>query len=648
MSGIVAVVNFDGAPVDPQVLKAMAKQCAYRGPDGIHYWIEGNVGLANLALQATPEALREHQPQVSEDGRLCLTADARVDNRPELIPLLQAQGEAVSKESTDADLILAAYRVWGEACPEQLIGDYAFAIWDAKEQRLFCARDVYGVKSLHYCRVGATLCVASEAQQIIQHPKVPRSLDEVTVADFLTENFNDEGRTMFLGVSAVRRAHYLTADAAGQRMERYWDIDPNKRITYQSDEEYAAHFLEIFERAVADRLRTPGGTIGITMSGGMDSTSIAAVAQQIINSQGGRPSLLACSYAFDTLKECDESYYSRAMRDELGIELVYVPAENYWFLDNDEAYTPSLETPFMTPEESITQNMLGIFAERKARVWLTGHGGDSLLGGSPLYYADRLQQGDWAVFWEIKQFWREQRVPVHFLFQLYREWCLRPLIPEVLRKIKRGLMQPEKKQIPDWLEADFARRTHIAERLADPHMPRYYGERARQANYIMAVQIDPIQRTLAWAERLGARFHLEARHPFLDRRLAEFLMAIPPELLFREGWQKFILRKATRLVLPDIIRTRPDKTEFSSYVGLGLRQKETGKIRTLLAAPLLYKLNLIYLTKLQGSYKQCISTGYTSDIRKSLCFITLELWLGKYYSLLLEDGVDNEQARRVV
>ena len=176
MSGIVAVVNFDGAPVDPQVLKKMAEQCAYRGPDGINYWIQGNVGLAHLALHATPEALREHQPQLSEDGKLCLTADARVDNRPELIPLLQAKGEPVTNESTDADLILAAYRVWGEKCPEQIIGDYAFAIWDAKEQRLFCARDIYGVKSLHYARVGATLCVASEAQQIIQHPKMPRTV----------------------------------------------------------------------------------------------------------------------------------------------------------------------------------------------------------------------------------------------------------------------------------------------------------------------------------------------------------------------------------------------------------------------------------------------------------------------------------------
>ena len=114
MSGIVAIVNFDGAPVDPEVLRKMAEQCAYRGPDGIRYWIRGNVGLAHLALHATPEALRELQPQLSEDGTLCLTADVRVDNRPELINLLNAKGTPLPADATDADLLLAAYRTWSD------------------------------------------------------------------------------------------------------------------------------------------------------------------------------------------------------------------------------------------------------------------------------------------------------------------------------------------------------------------------------------------------------------------------------------------------------------------------------------------------------------------------------------------------------
>ena len=152
--------------------------------------------------------------------------------------------------------------------------------WDANLQRLFAARDIYGVKSLHYSRHGDLLCVASEAQQIIQHPGIPRKLDEIAVADFLVRNYNGEGRTMFQEVWAVRRANSLIADVSGQNMQRYWDIDPEKRITNSSDEEYAAHFLEIFQRAVADRIRTNGDSWNLDERWtGLDL--VAAVAQKL-------------------------------------------------------------------------------------------------------------------------------------------------------------------------------------------------------------------------------------------------------------------------------------------------------------------------------------------------------------------------------
>jgi asparagine synthase (glutamine-hydrolysing) len=420
----------------------------------------------------------------------------------------------------------------------------------------------------------------------------------------------------------------LVADPSGQRMERYWDIDPNYRITYQSDQEYAAHFLEIFQRAVADRLRTPDGTnIGITMSGGMDSTSVAAVAQQIINRQSGKPHLLACSYAFEQLKECDETYYSRAMADELGIDLIYVPAENFWYLDDDEAFTPSLETPFMAGE-SITRYILGIFAERGARVWFTGHGGDNLVAGSPLIYADRLRHGNLNVLMEVTHYWKTLNLPFLNLWGAYRNWFIRPLFPEFLRKMVRKIWKPK---IPDWLQADFAQHTHILERLSYSETPRRYPEHARQDNYNSAVFIDPIQIPINWSERLGAHFHQEVRHPFLDRRLVEFLMAIPPEQIFRIGLKKFILREAMREILPEIVRTRPDKTEFSSYIGLGLRHKEAQKIQALLEFPLLHEQRLVYLTKLQGVYGNYLAKGQTLDGIESWRCVSLELWLRKYH-----------------
>ena len=635
MSGICAIVNFDGAPVDPEVLRSMAEQCAYRGPDGIRYWIQGNVGLAHLALHATPESLREIQPQLSEDGMLCLTADARVDNRPELINLLTAKGQPVRPDSTDADLILAAYCEWGEACPTQIIGDYAFAIWDAREQRLFCARDAFGIKSLNYARVSSTLCVASEAQQIIQHPVVPRILDEVTVADYLVDNLNDETRTMFMDVHKVPPAHILTADQSGLQTRRYWDIDPHFQTIHQNDDEYAAHFLEIFQRAVADRLRTPNGTsIGITMSGGMDSTSVAAVAQQIINSYSGQPHLLACSYAFEYLKECDETKYSQAVADECGVELIYVPAENFWFLDNDETYTPSLETPFMPTEESVIQHILSIFAERNARVWFTGHGGDSLVGGSPLIYADRFQRGDLTVFGEIAHFFHKYDHPFSSVMKAYRDWILKPLLPKPALQFYRGL---KRAPLPEWLDANLVHRTKLDERIMASPIPRRFPDHAQQDNYKRIIAQGSVGRAASWIERAAALFHLEARHPFLDRRLAEYLLSIPPDQTFRAGVWKYILREAMRGILAQVVLTRPDKTRFSRYFDMGFKYKETGKIREIFGSSLLNTLNLVYSKKLLDVYERSISEKQDWDGIKGWSAITLELWLRKHYQLLHQE-----------
>jgi asparagine synthase (glutamine-hydrolysing) len=632
MSGVCAIVNFDGAPIDPAVLRAMAEACAYRGPDGIRYRVAGSVGLAYLALHSTPESIRESQPLASADGQISLAADVRIDNRPELMALLTSKGYLNLPDPTDADLVLAAYTCWGPACPEKIIGDYAFVVWDARQQCLFCARDTYGVKSLHYASIGATLVVASEAQQLLKHPQVSCRLDEVAAADYLVGNFNHEGRTMFQDVRALPAANALLATLSGMKIERYWDIDPARRTVYKDDDEYAAHFLEIFRRCVADHLRTQAGTVGITMSGGLDSTSIAAVAHQYLTAQAGRPHLVAISYSFDTLKECDEREYSQAMAKELGIQVVYFPAEKYWLMDNDEAFTPSLETPFMT-DQSRNLDVMQIFQQNGARVWLTGHGGDNMLTGSRFVYADRVQRGDLAAFWEVAAYVRVRRLPFFQLMQYYRRWILRPLIPA---KVIKAMGKGNSPHLPGWLDADLARRTGMAGRIERSQAPPLFAERARQENYAMAVYPDAIENTVQWSECLAAHFRMEARHPFLDRRLAEYLLSIPPEQIYRVGRSKVVMRNAMQGILPEVVRTRPGKTEFSSYMAIGLRQQETQKIKDLLTSPWLARYHWVKLPELQEFYAEYLAKEWMGDGLMLWRPVSLELWLKQYHSVLIK------------
>src|SRR5476649_2651280 len=148
MSGIAGIYNLDGQPVDRARMQRMTDMMAYRGPDGMGCWIDGPVGLGHAMLHTTPESLREIQPLSDERSALCVTLDGRVDNRSELHAALQSKGQPL-RTDTDAELVLQAYACWGEDCPQHILGDFAFAIWDGRNRKLFCARDALGIKPFY-------------------------------------------------------------------------------------------------------------------------------------------------------------------------------------------------------------------------------------------------------------------------------------------------------------------------------------------------------------------------------------------------------------------------------------------------------------------------------------------------------------------
>src|SRR5437667_3363083 len=156
MSGIVGIGNFDGVPVDRALLGRMTDFMTFRGPDEQRIWVDGNVGFGHTLLRTTFESEPEQQP-FTLDGKIWIVADARVDAQADLSAKLNARGEHVEPGVTDVELLLRAYRTWGEDCVDHVLGDFAFAVWDGDRQRLFCARDHLGVKPFFYARVGQAL-----------------------------------------------------------------------------------------------------------------------------------------------------------------------------------------------------------------------------------------------------------------------------------------------------------------------------------------------------------------------------------------------------------------------------------------------------------------------------------------------------------
>src|SRR6267154_195403 len=224
----------------------------------------------------------------SSDVCLPIFADARIDAREELIAKLKAKcasaGE-LSLATPDARLILLAYDAWGDACVEHLIGDFSFAIWDAHERRLFCARDQFGVKPFFYAHLGSLVIFSNTLNCIRQHPAVSNRLNDLAIADFLLFDLNqDPATTSFVDVQRLPPAHTLTCERERVSVRRYWELSVTTPIHFSRDEEYVERFRELLDLAVADRLRTESA--GVLMSGGLDSPTVAASAQQVFARNG--------------------------------------------------------------------------------------------------------------------------------------------------------------------------------------------------------------------------------------------------------------------------------------------------------------------------------------------------------------------------
>lgn len=211
MSGIVGIVNLDGAPIERGMLLRMTQSMTCRGPDAQQIWIDHHVGLGHTMFHTTSDSWREKQP-CSLDGQIWIAADARIDDRANLIEKLRAEGRFDLSSATDVELLLHAYKVWGEQCPKYLLGDFAFAIWDGARQRLFCARDPFGVRLFYYASLANCFIFSNTLNCVRMHPAILRNLNDLAIADFLLFSFNpDPATTSFADIERVLRPVRLSA-----------------------------------------------------------------------------------------------------------------------------------------------------------------------------------------------------------------------------------------------------------------------------------------------------------------------------------------------------------------------------------------------------------------------------------------------------
>jgi len=554
MSGIFGLYYRNQQMVDRETLNNMGASMLHRGPDGIEVWSERNIGIGNCMFHTTPESVGETLPYVDKDSGLVITADARIDAREELAKSL-GLFERLKNGIPDSHLILAAYRKWQTKCVHHLVGDFAFLIWDKNRQHLFCARDHLGVKPLYYHLSDQVFAVGSEVRAILKIPEVPKQINEARIADFLVEQLEgiDKTSTFYKSISRLPPAHTLLVSKEKIVIEKYWDLDAETEIRYQSDNEYVEAFHEIFKESVKDRLRCNGKATSM-LSGGNDSSYIVGTARQLMQDAGSAP-LPVYSGVSERDQDCRETYFINSVITQGGIESIKVRPGDVSNFEQELLVTDgSLEELF---DISMTIPMVFYLMarDRGQRVMLDGVEGDLVHSLSTSYPASLFRCGHYArAISESFDIWRNTYGKQVSLNYTFKATIRAALIPDYLRRWKRKL--PAKSIQANILKGniinrDFAREVDIESRLgilaSHSTLGSHASLREKQVHNIMHPYLVT---ALERYDRIASICTVEPRHPLLDKRLVEFSVSLPWEQKVRHGWSKYIIRRAGESFLP--------------------------------------------------------------------------------------------------
>src|SRR5262245_1539567 len=518
-------------------MRRMAEFLAYRGPDKQETWVDGGAGLGHAMLFTTNESLRERQP-FSLDNHVWIVADARIDGRDDLIRRLEAGSRGDLKNATDVELILHAYHAWGADCVRRLIGDFAFAVWDRRKESLFCARDHFGVKPFYYARTNDCLIISNTLNCIRLHPGVSDRLNDQAVGDFLILGSNENPETTFFaGIQRLPAAHTLTWSNGDLRTRRFWTMPVEDEIRRRREGDYVERFVELLDEAVNDRLRTD--RVGIFMSGGMDSTTIAATANKLLSRKNSTFELQAYTTVYDRLIPDEERRYSALAAERLGIPINYIVADDYLLYERFDEPESRKPEPSNSPLTAMNVDQYRQIAPH-TRVTLSGQGGDVVLRGSFSYLINLFKS---------LQFGRA-------VMEVGRHALTHRSLPQIgfRTRIRLWLKRPAwKPSYPDWLNHDFEARLSLRERwnqlLAE--QPQIHPRRP-EAYQILTTSV--WTRLFESYDPGATNFPIETRHPLFDLRLLGYLMALPTLPVCVD---KRLMRVAMRGLLPDQTLRRP-------------------------------------------------------------------------------------------
>jgi asparagine synthase (glutamine-hydrolysing) len=574
MCGIAGVLAFtDDFPLDEPTVRRMTDMLRHRGPDDAGTLVrrDERVALGHRRLSIIDLSPAGHQPMGNEDGTVWITYNGEVYNHAELRAELEARQHRY-RSRTDTETIVHLYEEHGPGCVERLHGMFALAIWDARRRTLLLARDRLGVKPLYYARLPQGFVFGSEVKAILEHPAVPRDLDEDAFADYLTFGFAPPPATMFRGIGKLAPGEWMTVTASGElRRQVWWDSMPSAELSSavaeMSEQEMVAEVRRLLRDSVGKRMMSDV-PFGVFLSGGLDSSTNVALMAELTDVPVRTYSTAPRGY-----RRYDELDYARLVSRRFGTEHHEVLVDEGAM----RAFIPELVFHHDEPLADWTA-IPQHFVTRLARdtgtiVVQVGEGADELFHGYKGYVDHRRVV-----------------VPFQRLVPRAIRRTVGTLVVEATARSGRAVAHGEAlydaghSAIPYWggalcfrgpLKERLMRREHpdtlrIAERIWDEGgKQRQDADLFQRMTYLELRQRLP-ELLLMRLDRIAMASSVEGREPFLDHQLVEFVMALPPRMKHRNGHGKYVLREAMRDALPPEILARP-KQGFGSPMKEWLR-----------------------------------------------------------------------------
>jgi asparagine synthase (glutamine-hydrolysing) len=609
--------------VDATVLKSMRDVITHRGPDDEGIFIDGAVGLGHRRLSIVDVAAG-HQPMTNEDGSLYITYNGEVYNHADFREALEARGH-LYQTHCDTETILHLYEEYGESCVEHLRGMFAFAIWDRNKRELFIARDRLGVKPLYYVHSDdGSIYFASEIKALLEARAVTPELNFAAFSDYLANHATSGEETLFMNVKRLMPGHTLTWRDGKVTIKKYWDVSFVKTARYKrSDQDYIAEWGELFRKSVQLRLMADV-PLGMFLSGGIDSSAIAAVMSTLVDEP-----IKTFSVAFAE-REANELEYARLVARAFRTdhhEVVISPDQFFealpeliWHEDEPLAHPSSVALYFVSE-----------LASQHVKVVLTGEGSDELMAGYARYHKTILnlalgKRYNRMVPSSVRELVRE-RIAGMSGSKLQRTFLHRSADLESIyfdnfavfpRSDQEQLLTRETIDRVGGIDPYFGVRRVLADTDAKSLLDRLlYADIKTYLHELLMKQ-----------DQMSMAASVESRVPFLDHKLVEFTSSLPEKLKLHRATTKYVLRQSMKGVLPEQILTRP-KMGFPVPIGAWFR----GPYAKVLDEYVLSSraqdrgiFNQEYARKLVSQHQR----GEVNHSERLWCLVNLEMWLRRF------------------